>query len=63
MGLGSHLQEKGHDKKGPSLWLLKKNEWATRKLKKVCRKKRQHELAKENLQKKSTKVIVDKRSE
>ncbi len=46
MGLGSWLQQRGHDKKGSSLWLLRKNEWATRKLKNICRKKRQCELAK-----------------
>lgn len=33
MGLGSWLHERGHDKKRSSLWLLRKNEWAIRKLK------------------------------
>jgi len=56
MGLGSWLQEKGHDKKGSSLWLLRMNEWATRKLNKICREKKQCELAK-----KSTRSIVDKK--
>jgi hypothetical protein len=51
MGLGSWLKERGHDKKGSSLWLLRKNGRATRKLKTFVGKKDNVSMQK-NLQKK-----------